>query len=51
MKKPKYEPLKMGNKEHADNYGVKLGRYIKWEAEQQRIIRDPRDYQKKLTDG
>jgi hypothetical protein len=30
MQKPKYEPLKMGNKEHADKYAIKLRKYLKW---------------------
>ena len=25
---PKYEPLKMGNKNHADEYGKKMLRYM-----------------------
>ncbi len=29
MKAPKYEPLKMGNKTHADNYGRAWMRYEK----------------------
>ena len=30
MKPPKYEPLKMGNKKHADNYAIKMRKYLKW---------------------
>ena len=30
MIKPKYEPLKMGDKKFADNYGIRLGKYLKW---------------------
>lgn len=29
MKEPKYEPLKMVNKKHADNYGIKMRKYLK----------------------
>ena len=39
MRKPKYEPLKMGNKKHADNYGIKMRRYLKWQNEQELIKR------------
>lgn len=34
MREPKYEPLKMGNKIHADNYGIKMRKYRKWKDEQ-----------------
>ena len=29
MKEPKYEPLKMGDKKHADKYGAKMRKYLK----------------------
>jgi hypothetical protein len=43
MREPKYEPLKMGNKKHADNYGIKTQKYSKWKDKQKRLIKDPRD--------
>ena len=43
MREPKYEPLKMGNKKHADNYGIKMRKYLKWKGEQERKLNDPRD--------
>ena len=42
MREPKYEPLKMGNKKHADNYGIKMQKYLKWKNEQERKLNDPR---------
>jgi len=30
MKQPKYEPLKMGEKRFADNYGKKWMKFEKW---------------------
>jgi len=36
MKAPKYEPLKMGNKVHADTYGKKMVKYRKW-LDKQRV--------------
>lgn len=34
MRIPKYEPLKMSDKKHADNYGIKMRKYFKWKSEQ-----------------
>ena len=42
MREPKYEPLKMGNKKQADNYGIKMRKYLKWKDEQKRKLNDPR---------
>ncbi len=36
MKPPKYEPLKMGNPEHAKKYAAQVKRYEKWLQEKYR---------------
>jgi hypothetical protein len=38
MKPPKYEPLKMSNRYHADDYGRKMMRYRKWLEKKQRAV-------------
>ena len=46
MKQPKYEPLKMGNKEFADNYGKRCMKYDKLKfnkelEERRKLIKKP----------